>query len=496
MKKTVRAGSAALLWLLALSIQAQDAPPASEPLIGPIATPHHITMQGRRFGYTATFVEIPLGGTPAHPEASMSSITYVRTDAGLPDGKRPVVFVFNGGPGASSSPLHLHALGPRRIVEADASHGKPFIADNPDTLLDVADLVFIDPVGTGLSRVLPGGDGHPYWGPDGDAKAVLGYIRSWLKEHSREASPIYIVGESYGGYRLATMMKFVGDQRFDGLILISPLLNQTGGTEAPGNDQAYINSLPSMAAAAWFQQRVDRRGLSVSAFVAEAETFAANDYVAALQAGSSLPAARENAVAQRLASFTGVPAERLVAKRLRFGSEEYLNTLVADQGQRAGRLDTRVTGPLHQKAPPGVPTNDPSLTIARYSDLADQYFRQELKVPSARRYIGVAFDVNLGWNWEDDRDPDRGRRFYVTAAPYLGEALTSRPKARLLLVSGLFDMATPWYGTAYALDHAGIPPGQMSSTVMETGHSPYEGEENLHRFSTLLHAFIIGAPTS
>ena len=367
--------------LVAMSATAAFASDAIEPVIRPVTTSHTAVIDGTTVAYQAMFAETPLGKDPDHPGATMSATTYLRT--GVADAaSRPVVFLFNGGPGASSTPLHLHALGPRRIMDPDQGHKESYIEDNRYSLLDAADLVFIDPVGAGLSRVMPDGNGRPYMGPDGDARMIFSFIQAWLKEHHREGSPLYIAGESYGTYRLATMMKFVGHQRIDGLIFISSDLDQSGMDETQGNDLPYINDLPTMAAAAWYHNKVDRHGQSLEDFVASAEAFAITDYATALQYGDTIAPERRTVIARKLASYIGLSADRIAAANLRISSEDYLNSLMADKDLRMGRLDERETGPLHAKAPRGVPTNDPSLHVSQKLGINDHYFRDELKVPT------------------------------------------------------------------------------------------------------------------
>ncbi|QNK03169.1 S10 family peptidase [Dyella telluris] len=485
-----RLGALGLATLLAFGTSAIAlAADTVEPLIAPVTTTHKVTIGGVSVPYKATFAELPLGDDKSHPQATMSATTYLRSDV-RDASKRPVIFAFNGGPGASSTPLHLHALGPRMVMDPDKTHKEPSIVDNAYSVLDAADLVFIDPVGTGLSRVMPGGDGKPYWGPDSDAQLILGFMRDWLKEHHREQSPVFVAGESYGGYRLGTMMKLLGDQQVAGVILISPMLDRISMVDAKGNDQPYINGFPTMAAAAWFHQKVDRRGLTLEAFVADAQAFASSDYAVALQQGDKLPAAQRHALAQKMAGYIGLPAERIERADLRVNSEDYLNELLADQGLRLGRLDTRETGPLHAEAPKGVPTNDPSLHVSQKVGINDRYFRDELHVPTDRRYVGVNFQVNAIWNWADDKGDQPGPRFYFNSAPFIGDAAAKRPGMKILLAGGLFDMATPWSAARYVMDHAGIPAGRLTEAGFASGHSPYGDPGTLKAFSSQLHSFI------
>ncbi|WP_049974488.1 hypothetical protein, partial [Azospirillum sp. B4] len=384
----------------------------------------------------------------------------------------PVLFVFNGGPGASSSPLHFGAFGPRSIVKgADGTRAMP---DNPHSLLADADLVFIDPVGTGFSRVLPGGDGHPYWNPDGDAQAVLGLIRDWLRDNDRAGSPIYIAGESYGGFRLATMMKFVGDLPLAGLIFISPALDFSATAENPGNDLPYIFELPAMAATAWKHGRAKVDAQTPEQVFQIAADYAEGPYALALLKGGRLPAAERDAVAARLADLIGLPAKAIADANLRIGTQTFLEALLADQGLVVGRLDGRVTGPAPKDAPADRPAaaKDPALGLGRTnvitSSVATDYFKRELGVPVDRDYVSLTLDVNFAFSYQSGK---RENAFYLNAAPDVAPVMKAQPKIRLLLAGGYYDLAVPLLSARYAIDRAGIPLDRVTVAAFDAGQA-------------------------
>src|SRR5579862_7729714 len=208
-----------------------DAPTADmvsdEPTLGPVTTRHRVKVGDASIDYDAAFAETPLNDAQGRPQATISATSYVRE--GVSDtAARPVLFLFNGGPGASSSPLHFNAFGPKRFARDGA--GERVLVDNAYSLIDAADLVFIDPVGTGFSRERPGATSGAYWTPRSDAEAALSLIRQWLREHHREQSRLFIAGESYGGFRLAIMMHDAADLPLAGLIFISPMLDASGSS--------------------------------------------------------------------------------------------------------------------------------------------------------------------------------------------------------------------------------------------------------------------------
>lgn len=458
----------------------------TEPIIGAVSSRHRIRIGKESIAYTATFEETPLGGAAA-PEASISSTSYVR-DGVRDRATRPVVFAFNGGPGASSSPLHFSAFGPRRFDgKGDA------LLDNAETLLDAAELVFIDPVGTGFSRVRSGADPAEYWSVEGDAKATLDLIRKWLHVHGRESSPVYIAGESYGGYRLATLAANASDVNIAGLIFLSPMLDASGSTESIGNDQPYVFALPTMAAAAWQHEKIDRHGTTVEQFFEDARVFAESDYMMALRRGSALSDAERTSIAARMAQFIGLPADKIAAANLRVDSETFLQTLLPDR--IVGRLDVRVTGPKPADRPKDRPpaADDPALglhgsNVIKSARVRD-YMTRELQVPTARDYLALTLDVNFRWNWSDRSDSPQ---FYINPTPNVATLLTKRPESRVLLLGGLFDLAVPAGGPRYALQHAGLPADRVIMKTFVAGHSPFDSDESRAQVSAVVHQFLRG----
>ncbi|MDZ5650177.1 S10 family peptidase [Nitrospirillum sp. BR 11828] len=470
--------------------QGVPVPEIAGPVLGPVTTPHGIMLNGKTVRYTATFAETVLKDDGGKPLATLSATAYVASPVVK---TRPVLFVFNGGPGASSSPLHFGAFGPRSIVKT--AEGKRVLADNPHSLLADADLVFIDPVGTGFSRVLPGGDGHPYWNADGDAQAVLGLIRDWLRDQGRAGSPVYIAGESYGGFRLATMMKFAGDLPIAGLILISPALDFTATAEAPGNDLPYIFALPAMAVTAWKHGRAKIDAQTPDQVFQIAADYAEGPYALALLKGGRLPAAERDAVAARLSDLIGLPAQTIAESGLRIGTQTFLETLLADQGLVVGRLDGRVTGAAPKDAPADRPAaaKDPALGLGSSnvitSAVATDYFKHELNVPVDRDYVSLTLDVNFGW---DFRPAKREDGFYLNAAPAIAPVMRAQPKTRLLLVGGYYDLAVPLLSARYAIERAGIPLDRVTVAAFDAGHSPFDGEAGQGRMQEMMHGFLVG----
>lgn len=475
------------------SLAAQQ-PTSSPQILGPFSSDHRLQVGAVDLAYTAIFEEKVLRDSQGKPEATIAATSYVRK--GVPDvRKRPVLFAFNGGPGASSTPLHFEAFGPRRIIKLD--NGGRSLVDNPYTLLSDTDLVFIDPVGTGFTQILPGGSGAPYWSVEGDAAAVLDLIRAWLRENDRLQSPVYIAGESYGGFRLATMLKSAENLDIAGLIFISPLLDASASAGAPGNDLPYVFSLPAMSVAAWEHKRIDRGGRTVEQQFDQAAKFAQTDYLVALQQGSQLSANDRDRIAARMSQLIGLPASDIAATDLRISDDAFVDELLKNQNLVLGRLDTRVAAPPQPRVPKDRPAaaNDPSLGLGMTNviknDVAKSYFQSELHVPANRDYVSLTLDVNFKWNWQQ---PEKGwqHSFYTNATPNIADYMKKHPDTRLMMVGGYFDLAVPMLSVRYAINHSQIPLHRVTFAAFASGHSTFSGDAALMRMDQVMRSFLLG----
>jgi carboxypeptidase C (cathepsin A) len=461
----------------------------TEPVIAPITTQHSVRIGGIQVRYAATFGELLLSDAGGKPQATISATSYVR--AGRIDPVRPVLFAFNGGPGASSSPLHFGALGPSRWTD---DKGARTIVTNDHSVLDVVDLVFIDPVGTGFSRVREGGDASLYWNVAGDAQATLTLIQSWLREHDRLRAPVFIAGESYGGFRLATFADKLADLHVAGLIFVSPLLDASGSTGAPGNDLPYIFELPTLAAGAWHHERIDRAGRTLEQHYETAVQFAQTDYAVALQQGSALDAEHRKRLSQRMSALIGLPATLIETANLRIESEQFLQTLLSDRNLILGRLDMRVTAPKPAQRPKDRPpgADDPALGLRGAnvikSEAIKTYLERELGVRTTRDYLSLSLDVNFRWDFRGSKWPPE---YYVNPTANVAKLMQQQPHTHVLLLGGYYDLAVPLLAPRYAMTHADIPPTRLQIVSFPAGHSPFEGEENLPRFAEVVRKFVI-----
>jgi carboxypeptidase C (cathepsin A) len=473
----------------------QDQPerPIPEPIVS--VTHHRGVFGGQAIAYTATASETYLKADDGTPKASLFSIAYVKEPR---DPSRPVTFLFNGGPGSGSVWLQMGAFGPKRVgIPSDARDdgAPPYpILDNPDSLLDVTDIVFIDPVGTGFSHTLGKTEGKDYWGVTQDAKSVSQFIRLWLNDNGRWNSPKYMGGESYGTTRSAAVVNQLegayNDVGLDGIILMSTILDFGAQANVQGNEMPYILFLPSMAAAAWYHHKVTNPPASVDAFVQEARDFAEGDYAAALLKGQRLQGEARASIRRRLARFTGLSEEYLERADLRVTDQRFYKELLRDRGLAIGRLDARYTGKDYDNAGE-TPDNDPSFygIDAGYTAAVNAWVRDGLGFRSDRSYVTIGPVGN--WDW-DLADQGGEAKYYKSVAPYLSKAMRENSGLRVFVGAGYYDFATPLFGAEYALSRTGFPQDRIQFHYYEAGHMMYVHDESRAKLARDVRAFIRG----
>lgn len=417
------------------------------------------------------------------PAVSAITTSYIK-ESGTSTTQRPVLFVFNGGPGASSSPLHMSAFGPKRFVlEKDSN----VLVENKYSLLDIADLVFVDPPGTGFTRVFDIKAAGGYWDVMGDAQLFIELIKKWKKENKRESAPLFLCGESYGTARAAVILGNAEDLPVAGGIFLSSVFDLTIVNPAPGNDMPYILFLPSMAAvAAYHQPHKKASGSSPEKAFASAMRFAQNEYIMALGKGVNLTMTEKKSIAFRLAQLTGLPQSLILEKDLRITPLDFEKNLLAAEGKRVGQLNGQITGPLNN---PGVkpPFDDPSMSFKPSNRSAvTAYFKNNLQFADTGMYKTLNLAVNSRWNWNSLAE-EVG---YLTWAPGITKALKEQPKLKLLVAGGYYDLATPLYAGRYVLEHVGVTADRVTYTGFPTGHSIFEKEEELKKLSDQVHNFI------
>jgi carboxypeptidase C (cathepsin A) len=492
--------SAALLLALATAAPAaaqdkdgKDEKPAKVETVVPQVhtTRHSGVFGGQKIGYGATIAETIIAADDGTQKAAIVTTSYVKEPR---DPSRPVTFLFNGGPGSGSVWLQMGAFGPKRVaIPSDARDdgAPPYpLVDNPDSLLDVTDLVFIDPPGTGFSHLIGKTEPKEFYGVTADAKAVAQVIRRWLNDNGRWSSPKYLGGESYGTTRSAAVVNELEGSTFNdvglnGVILISTVLDFAAGADTPGNELSYITNLPSMAATALYHGKA--AAPSVEAFVEEARQFAIGPYAAALLKGQKLPAEERAAIRTQLARFTGLSEAFLERADLRVTPDRFYKELLRDRGLTVGRLDSRYTGRDYDSAGES-PDNDPSFygIDAGYTAAINSWARGSLGFVTDREYQSIG-GIGRDWDW---RIGGRDSNAYLNVTPYLGTALRQNSGMRIFVAQGYYDFATPFFAAEYALSRTGIPQDRVQFHYYDAGHMMYVRDQDRVKLSRDIREFI------
>lgn len=447
---------------------------------------------GKRMDYTATVAETVLTNDKDEPAAAIVVTSYVAKPR---DGTRPVTFLFNGGPGSGSVWLQMGAFGPKRVaIPSDARDdgAPPYpILDNPDSLLDVTDLVFIDPVGTGFSHLIGETEGSEYWGVTKDARSVAEVIRRWLSDNGRWNSPKFLGGESYGTTRSAAVVDQLeggyNDVALNGVILISTVLDFGAGAETEGAELSYITTLPTMAATAHYHGKAGANAAPVAQFVEQARQFAIGPYASYLLKGQNASVGETSAVRADLARFTGLSEQFLERTDLRVSSGRFYKELLRDRGLTVGRLDSRYTGVDYDSAGE-YPDNDPSFygIDGGYNAAINHFMRDTLGYKTDENYVAIG---NVGpWDWK--LEGGRDSNAYLNVTPYLGRALRENSGMRIFVGQGWYDFATPFFAAEYALTRTGIPQDRIEWRYYDSGHMMYIRDEDRQALSADVREFI------
>lgn len=458
----------------------------------PIVTHHQARIGGRMLGYTATTGMMPIRNEQGQIDAQIFFIAYT-LDGNTPRAERPLLFSFNGGPGSSSVWLHMGALGPRRVKMQDEGWLPPppyQLVDNEHSLLDRADLVFIDPVGTGFSRARSAEIGRRFWGLRGDIASVGEFIRMYLTRYERWKSPLFVIGESYGTTRAAGLAGYLVDHgiALNGVMLVSTVLQFSTLEFTTGNDLPYPLILPTYTATAWYHKKLpaDLQQSDLRKVLAEVERFAATDYTVALQKGESLTPQERAAIVDRLSRYTGLDRRYIDNNDLRVELGRFETELLRDQKKIVGRLDTRFASAAASAASTD-PEFDPSMTAIRppYTSMFADYVRSELGYKSDAVYYILGGGIG-GWDFASDNA-------FAETASGLKNAFLKNPFMKVFMAMGYYDAATPYFAAEYTMDHlaldARLKPN-ISTGFYEAGHMMYIHVPSLAKFKKDVGAFI------
>lgn len=455
-----------------------DAPP---PLVAPVTTEHQVEISGKKVSYTATAGTLPLTNEDEQATAHVFFVSYsVPSDK---PSERPITFCFNGGPGSSSVWLHLGMLGPRRVdLPKEPQHAKPpaRVIDNPFSLLDVTDLVFIDPVSTGYSRPLEADKKGQFHGYREDLESVARFIHLYTTKNGRWGSPKYLCGESYGTLRAAALTDHLAERfnmGLNGIILVSTVVDfQTISADAT-NDLPYILFLPTFAATAWYHGQLDEawQGRPLNEVVEAAREFATGEYATALLLGDATSPEQREKVVARFAELTGLPARYVRRANLRVSMGRYGKQLLAREEKTVGRFDGRYLGDQRDQLADRA-ENDPSAAalFPPFTGALYQVLRDDLGIKHDLPYEILTSKV-YPWSYESFTNE------YVQAVESLSNAMVEQPHLKVFVANGYYDLATPFAAAEYSFNHMnlGRQRENVTFTYYEGGHMMYVHEPAL-----------------
>jgi carboxypeptidase C (cathepsin A) len=469
-----------------------------------VETDGSVTVEGRKIDYKAVAGTIILDNKKDEGTASIFYAAYFRK--AVDPAQRPIMFIYNGGPGSATVWLHMGAFGPRRVVTDDDQHTAPApygLVNNDYSLLDVSDLVFIDAPGAGFSTFADKEKGpKEYYGVDPDAEAFAQFITKFMSKYGRWNSPKYLFGESYGTTRSAVLANLLqGEKSIDlnGVVLLSQVLNMAMLIDFPeinpGVDLSYQLVLPTYAATAWYHKKLPQQPADFKAFLVEVEQFAMGDYASALAAGNGIDPARKRAIAEKLHMYTGLPVEYIERANLRVNGGEFEHTLQIDRGLTTGRLDSRFSGPTMDALNQSAAYDPQSAAISSaYVSAFNDYVRKQLKFGQDQTYQLFAEGTFPGWKFEHKQP---GAPFAIpgfpNVIPDLAAAMKYNPRLHVMLNSGYYDLATPFFTADYEMRHLPIPDNlrqNIETHYYESGHMVYAHLPALKELHDNVAAFI------
>lgn len=456
-----------------------------------------VSIDGKTISLNAKAGTMELKDENNKPIALFGFTAYFKENAGK---DRPIVFAYNGGPGSSSYWLHMGIMGPKRIVVDDPNYNQaaPYeIVNNEFSILDVADVVMMDPVGTGLSVPIGEATGKDFWGVDQDIRSVSLFIMQFLKEHDRLNSPKYILGESYGTFRNAGVMNYLLGKGYalNGVIMVSAVFDLRTLFFAPNEDISHVVYLPTMAATAWYHDKLGQKGSDLPSFMDEVRAFTEDDYAPALFKGNRISEGEKATIAAKLSEYTGIDDEIWLRADLKMNAGEFFQELLRDERNTVGRLDSRYKGmnldPMSMDSftDPQSDAISPAYTMGFFD-----YFHGELGVSKEWNYSTSAYSKEgFNWDWKHVGNDAWGANASVTTLPDMTQALSKDPNVKVLIMNGYYDLATVFYGVEHSISHIDLPQSALDRIIMtyyEAGHMMYTDLPSAKLFREDLKGFI------
>lgn len=455
-------------------------------------TKHSIKMGNRQLNYTVSTGFMPIkNAVSGDTEARIFYMAYTLDD---PPAGRPLMFSFNGGPGSASVWLHMGALGPKRVKMLDDGLMPPApyeAEENAQSWLDQTDLVFIDPVGTGYSRATKPELASKFFGLTGDVESIGEFIRMYLGRNERWSSPLYLVGESYGTTRAAGLSNHLFERgiALNGIVLVSTVMNFQSLSFADNNDLPLILIFPSYTATAWYHKQLpaELQRKPLREVLNESEQFAMNEYGPAMLRIDKLSAPEKNALLDKFSRLSGLGRDFVDENNFRVTLGEFNKELLRKQRRSTGRLDSRFLG--FDKDSAGTSTDfDPSMTAIRtpYTAVFNDYVRRELGYKSDLEYYILGGGITSPWNWGVNNQ-------YADTSQALSSAMRKNPYMKVMVASGYYDMATPYFAAEYTVSAMNLDPQlrrNFTFTYYEAGHMMYIEKESLRKLKVDVTGFI------
>jgi len=464
-----------------------------------VATSHQqVEIDGKTIQLIAQAGTYKLRDEENKPLALFGYTSYIKEGA---KSTRPIVFAFNGGPGSSSFWLHMGVLGPKRIAVNDPEYtsAAPYqIVNNNYSILDVADLVMIDPVGTGLSVPLGAHTFDEFWGVDQDIRSISLFITQYLIEQGRMNSPKFLLGESYGTFRNAGIMDHMLNQgiAMNGVIMVSAVFDLRTLIFPPDDDLPYLMHFPTYAASAWYHNQIPDKEPDLETFIDEIRSFTENSYAPALFKGDRISLEQKNTVADQLAQYTGLSKDYWLKSNLRVTGSEYFAEALRSKGLVIGRLDSRYTG-INQDLISQFGSHDPQSTAISPAYITGflDYFHNTLGVRKDLQYtVTASRREGFEWDWHHKGNQRWNTQAAINTAPDMARALSRDPNMKVLILNGYYDIATVFYGVEYTIDHLGLTPEIRDHIIMkyyEAGHMMYTHHPSLIKFKEDVGSFIL-----
>tara|TARA_R110001632_G_scaffold16353_2_gene53023 strand:+ start:3087 stop:4589 length:1503 start_codon:yes stop_codon:yes gene_type:complete len=461
------------------------------------ASKQSVTINGKTINLDAETGTVHLRDENDKPIALFGFTHYKKTGV---NENRPIVFAFNGGPLSASFWLHFGVLGPKRVEINDPNYTKaaPYkVVNNEFSILDKADLVMIDPIGVGFSKPIGESKWEDFWGVEQDIRSIGLFIEQFLIRSEKFNAPKYLLGESYGTFRNAGLVKHLQDKgiSMNGVIMVSAVFELQHLLFGPGDDVAYLIHFPAYAATAWYHNKVKDKGDNLESFIMDVRKFTENEYAHALLKGDQLTASEKNAVAQKLEDYSGVSKNYWLKANLRVRNEEYFQELLRQEGLTVGRLDSRFTGINEDLLSQNAQTDPQSDAISSpYISAYKDYLYNDLKVRKDLSYTtSTGSRKDFKWDWNHSGNVIWNAQVAVSTLPDMTSAMKRNPNLKILILNGYYDLATVFYGVEYSINHMGLDSELKKNIIMkyyEAGHMMYTHKPSMVKFKRDVDEFI------